>query len=179
MTEPIAIGVQPRECDALISLRLRCGVAREASRCRHSFLENAFLWLDDQSLATWLDDGPGARDFEASVRSVCDNLDRFSPALLLSQLRPLAGLPAADRDALREALEKAFNDGFGPRVVERRLRERLQELLEQIADRAGGKERSGRLQAIKDSAGRLYEEMKRLPGGFWLPPPGGAGGCRC
>ena len=152
-------------------LRLPCEVAREASRCRHSLIENAFLLFDDRTLAEWLDDEREVREFTETARFVCENVERFSPVEALPAIAPLAALPAAELEPLRAALDDAFQRQFQPAAVERRLRTRLDALLAEMSRRDTSDAAPESLRAIRSAAKALHAEMRRLPGGFWLPCP--------
>ena len=153
---------------------LSCDAAREAARCRHSWLENVFQGLNDRRLAEWLDDDEGeVRAFAASVRSVRDNAEGFSPVGMLPQVAPLARLPAREIEPLREALGAAFERAFEPAGVARRLGARLDALLGEMRLRRSGDSTPDRLDLIRRAAGALHEELARLPDGFCVPPPGG------
>ena len=153
------------------ALCLPCEVAREASRCRHSFIENSFLLFDDRTLAGWLDDDREVEAFTEAARFVCDNVARFSPVEALPAIAPLAALPAATLEPLREALGEAFERGFRPDAVARRLRAGLEVLLAEMSRRGAGDAAPERLEAIRTAAAALHAEMRRLPNGFWLPSP--------
>ena len=157
---------------------LPCAAAREAGRCRHSFLENVFEVLDDRGLAAWLDDEREVGDFAASARCVCDGVAGFSPVGMLPLVAPLARLPAEARAALREALGGAFRRGFAPGAVARELGARLDALLAEMDRRAAGDSTAGRLARIRHAARALHEGLARLPDGFWLPSPGARAGVR-
>ena len=155
---------------------LPCDAAREAGRCRHSFLENVFEALDDRGLAAWLDDEREVRAFAASARRVRDNVAGFSPVGMLPRLAPLARLPAAALDPLREALDGAFRRAFAPGAAARELGARLDALLAEMGRRPPGDTTPAGLARIRRAARTLHEALARLPDGFWLPPPGAAGG---
>ena len=153
------------------TLRLPCEVAQKASRCRHSFIENTFLIFDDQALAAWLDDDREVREFTETARFVCGNVAGFSPVEAFPAIAPLAALPAAQLQQLREILGDAFERQFQPEAVTRRLRTGLETLLVEMNRRAAGDATPEQLRAIRDAAAALHMEMRRLPGGFWLPCP--------
>lgn len=154
---------------------LPCDAAREAGRCRHSFLENAFLGLDDRGLAAWLDDEREVRAFEASARVVRDNAAGFSPVGMLSHIGPLARLPARDLELLRDALAGAFERAFAPAETARMLGVRLEALRAEMRRRGPGDTATAPIARIRQAARALRDEMARLPDGFWLPPPGDRG----
>lgn len=155
---------------------LPCDAAREAGRCRHSFLENVFEALDDRGLAAWLDDEREVRAFTASARCVRDNVAGFSPAGMLPRVAPLARLPAGELGPLGEALDRAFRRAFAPGEVARRLGVRLDALLAEMRGRPRRDTTPARLAPVRKAARALHEVLARLPDGFWLPPPGAAGG---
>ena len=154
---------------------LPCDVAREAGRCRHSFLENVFRVLGDRGLAAWLDDEREVRAFSASARFVRDHTAGFSPSAMLPQIAPLARLPADAFDPLRERLDSAFHRAFAPAEVARRLGARLEALLAAMRARTPRDPAPGPLARIRRAARALHDEMTRLPDGFWMPQPGGGG----
>lgn len=158
--------------DVVALAGLPCDAAQEAGRCRHSFLENAFLGLDDRGLAAWLDDEREVRAFEASARTVRDNVAGFSPVGVLPHIGPLARLPARELEPLRDALAGAFERTFAPAETARRLGARLDALLAEMRRRGPGDTAPAPIARIRQAARALHEEMARLPGGFWLPPPG-------
>ncbi len=162
----------PRRFDVVALPGLPCDVAREAGRCRHSFLENVFQVLHDRSLAAWLDDEREVSAFAASARFVRDHAAGFSPSAMLPQIAPLAGLPADALEPLRERLDGAFRRAFAPGAVARRLGAGLETLLAAMRARTRGDPAPGPLARIRRAARALRDEMARLPDGFWLPPPG-------
>ena len=166
--------VEPRGNFDVVALPgLSCDAAREAARCRHSWLENVFQALNDRRLAEWLDDEGEVRAFAASAQFVRDNAAEFSPLGLLPQVSPLARLPARELEPLREALGAAFERAFQPAEVARRLGARLDALLGEMRLRRSGDSTPDRLDLIRRAAGALHEELARLPDGFCVPPPGG------
>ncbi len=166
----------PRRFEVVALPGLPCGAAREAGRCRHSFLENVFQVLDDRGLAAWLDDEREARAFADSARSVRDNVAGFSPTGMLPMIAPLVRLPAAEIEPLQTRLDAAFRRAFAPADVARRLGARLDALLGEMRARRPGNPAPGPLARIRRAARALHDEMTRLPDGFWVPSPGGGGG---
>lgn len=150
---------------------LSCAAAREAGRCRHSFLENVFLVLDDRSLAAWLDDEREVGAFAASARFVRGHVAGFSPVEMLPKIAPLARLPASESGPLREALDAAFRRAFAPGEVARRIGGRLDALLAEMRRRPPGDAAPRRIALIRQAARALHEELACLPDGFWVPPP--------
>ena len=166
-----AAAESPAGFDAVALPGLPCDAAREAGRCRHSFLENVFLVLDDRGLAAWLDDEREVRAFAASARFVRDNAAGFSPTAMLPMIAPLAQLPAAGLEPLRERLDAAFRRTFAPAEVARNLGARLDALLAEMRARRRGDPAPGPLARIRRAARALHDEMIRLPDGFWVPSP--------
>ena len=165
----------PGGFDVIALPGLPCDAAREAGRCRHSFLENVFQVLDDRGLAAWLDDEREVRAFAASARLVRDHAAGFSPSAMLPHIAPLARLPADALDPLRQRLDHAFRRAFAPAEMARRLGARLAALLAAMRARAPGNPAPEPLARIRRAARALHVEMTRLPDGFWLPPPGDGG----
>ena len=165
----------PPGFDVIALPGLPCDAAREAGRCRHSFLENVFQVLHDRGLAAWLDDEREVSAFAASARFVRDHAAGFSPSAMLPQIAPLAGLPADALEPLRGRLDGAFRRAFAPGAVARRLGAGLETLLAAMRARTRGDPAAGPLARIRRAARALHDEMTRLPDGFWLPPPGDGG----
>ena len=165
----------PRRFDVIALPGLPCDVAREAGRCRHSFLENVFQVLNDRGLAAWLDDEREVRAFAASARLVRDHAAGFSPSAMLPQIAPLARLPPDALGPLRQRLDNAFRRAFAPAEIARGLGARLEALLAAMRARTPGNPAPEPLARIRRAARALHVEMTRLPDGFWLPPPGDGG----
>jgi len=154
--------------DTLTVPALRCDVAHEAERCRHSFLRNGFALLSDKALASWLKDIPAMREFRKCLDVVCAGIPQFSGVHIVDQIRPLADLSARERNRLSQILAVAFEDGFRPERATLQLRVSSDKLLSLI-QAFQTDSLIVELSEVRSAASALLVEMRRLPAGLLLP----------
>lgn len=149
----------------------RCDVALEAAACWHDVIKNRIQSYLDGTLAAWLEDSQALTDFEARLRRVVSEMDKYSPAVAASQLRPIVVMVEERRALLLARLDELFERGFG--VAPRR--QRLESIVEafmlavQAWKDAEGETRSEKLAGVRSAAADVRTELESLPSGFWLP----------